>query len=230
MPGESPAIFGDALRRLAAAATYLYPDGTRYWYSTQPTVTKIAEDRADQLTREPDKVAQEIERRIRLDVRQHGDFRRVHPLPLSSQDVPDETDARLVVLSIEYPYTKDPRSAALTQAKSILEMRGNTPRLFRNTLVFLAVDQSRLQDLDEAARRYLAWDSIVNEKETLDLSPHQVKQAENQKASAETVVTARLPEAYQWLLVPVQSTPQAEIEWQTFRLSRTGCKTPFAPA
>ena len=27
MPGESPAIFGDALRRLAAAATYLYQDG-----------------------------------------------------------------------------------------------------------------------------------------------------------------------------------------------------------
>jgi hypothetical protein len=25
MPGESPAIFGDALRRLAGAATYLYP-------------------------------------------------------------------------------------------------------------------------------------------------------------------------------------------------------------
>jgi len=219
MPGESPAVFGDALRRLAAAATYLYPDGTRYWYSTQPTVTKIAEDRADQLTREPDKVAQEIERRIRLDVRQHGDFRRVHPLPLSSQDVPDETDARLVVLSIEHAYTKDPKSPALTQAKSILEMRGNTPRQFRNTLVFLAVDQSRLQDLDEAARRYLAWDSIVNEKETLDLSPHQVKQAENQKASADGAVTARLPEAYQWLLVPVQSTPQAEIEWQAFRLS-----------
>jgi predicted AAA+ superfamily ATPase len=219
MPGESPAVFGDALRRLAAAATYLYPDGTRYWYSTQPTVTKIAEDRADQLTREPDKVAQEIERRIRLEVRQHGDFRRVHPLPLSSQDIPDETDSRLVVLGIEHPYTKDPKSAALTQAKSILEMRGNTPRLFRNTLVFLAVDQSRLQDLDEAVRRFLAWDSIVSEKETLDLSPHQVKQAENQKASADSVVTARLPEAYQWLLVTVQSTPQAEIEWQAFRLS-----------
>src|SRR5579864_5440597 len=27
MPGESPAVFGDALRRLAAAATYLYQDG-----------------------------------------------------------------------------------------------------------------------------------------------------------------------------------------------------------
>jgi hypothetical protein len=32
-------------------------------------------------------------------------------------------------------------------------------------------------------------------------------------------VTARVPEAYQWLLVPVQSTPQAALEWQAFRLS-----------
>ena len=53
MPGESPAIFGDALRRLAEAATYLYQDGPRYWYSTQPTVTKLADDRAEQLKREP---------------------------------------------------------------------------------------------------------------------------------------------------------------------------------
>ena len=219
MPGESTAVFGDALRRLATAATYLYQDGARYWYSTQPTVTKIAEDRAEQLTREPDKVAHEIEQRLRLDVRKDGDFRRVHPLPLSSQDIPDETDARLVVLSIEHPHTKDASSAAIAQAKSILEMRGNAPRLFRNSLVFLAVDQSRLQDLDEAVRRYLAWDSILAEKDTLDLSPHQVKQAENQKTSADTAVTARLPEAYQWLLVPVQNSPQADIEWQAFRLS-----------
>jgi hypothetical protein len=86
-------------------------------------------------------------------------------------------------------------------------------------LVFLAVDQARLQDLDEAARRFLAWESILDEKEKLDLSPHQVKQAETQKTSADGAVTARLPEAYQWLLVPVQSSPQANIEWQAFRLS-----------
>ena len=53
MPGESPAVFGDALRRLAAAATYLYQDGPRFWYATQPTVTKLAEDRAEQLKRDP---------------------------------------------------------------------------------------------------------------------------------------------------------------------------------
>ena len=61
MPGESPAVFGDALRRLAGAATYLYQDGPRYWYSTQPTVTKLAEDRAEQLKRDPDKVVHELD-------------------------------------------------------------------------------------------------------------------------------------------------------------------------
>jgi predicted AAA+ superfamily ATPase len=219
MPGESPAVFGDALRRLATAATYLYQDGPRYWYSTQPTVTKLAEDRAEQLRRNPDAVAQELDRRLRSNLAQKGDFRRIHPLPHSGADVADELESRLVVLGIDHPYSKDPHCPALVTAKAILESRGNAPRLFRNTLVFLAVDQTRLHDLDEAVRRFLAWESILLEKETLDLTPHQVKQAEIQRASADGTVTARLPEAYQWLLVPEQHSPQGPITWQALRLS-----------
>jgi predicted AAA+ superfamily ATPase len=219
MPSESTSVFGDALRRLATAATYLYQDGARYWYSTQPTVTKLAEDRAEQLRRNPDAVAQEVEKRLRADLRRPGDFRRVHPLPQSAQDVPDDLEARLVVLGIDKPYNNQPGSAAAKAAQGILESRGSSPRLFRNTLAFLAVDQTRLQDLDEAVRHYLAWESILTEKDTLDLSPYQVRQAETQRDSADTVVAARLPEAHQWLLVPVQNSPQVPVEWQAFRLS-----------
>jgi hypothetical protein len=219
MPGESPAVFGDALRRLAAAATYLYQDGPRAWYATQPTVTKLAEDRAEQLKRDPDKVAAELDDRVRADLRKTGDFSRVHPLPRSGADVPDDLDARLVVLPPEHPYSKENGSAAERAAQAILESRGNSPRLYRNTLVFLAADKVRMQDLDEALRRYLAWASILDEKETLDLSPFQVRQAETQKKAAESAVTARLPETYQWVLVPEQKTPQAAIEWQASRLS-----------
>ena len=219
MPGESPAVFGDALRRLAGAATYLYQDGPRYWYSTQPTVTKLAEDRAEQLKRNPDKVVQELGARLRSDLRDTGDFTRVHPLPQSGQDVPDDLDARLVVLGIDTPYSKEKRSPAETAAQTILESRGSALRIYRNTLVFLAADKTRLQDLDEAVRRYLAWESILGEREQLDLSPHQVKQAEIQKEAASSAVTARLPETYQWLLVPVQARPDTSMEWQAMRLS-----------
>jgi hypothetical protein len=219
MPGESPAVFGDALRRLAGAATYLYQDGPRYWYSTQPTVTKLAEDRAEQLTRDPDKVVQELDKRLRADLRKMGDFKRVHPMPGTSADVPDGLDARLVVLGVDHAYSKEPDNAAETAAKAIFETRGTAPRLYRNTVTFLAADKTRLQDLDEAVRRFLAWESILNEKTTLDLSPHQVKQAETQKTAADGVVTARLPETYQWLLAPTQANPQAPVTWQTIRLS-----------
>ena len=218
MPGEAPAIFGDALRRLAASATFLYQDGPRYWYSTQPTVTKLAEDRAEQLKRDPDKVHAELEKRLRADLKKPGDFRGVHPLPMSGQDVPDDVDVRLVVLGPDHPYSKDSGNAAEKQAKGILEFRGNAPRLFRNTLVFLAPDLARYQDLDEAIRRFLAWDEIVGDHEKLDLSPHQVKQAETQKAGADSVVASRLPETYQWLLVPVQPKPDAAVEMQALRL------------
>jgi len=219
LPGESPAIFGDALRRLASAATYLYQDGTRFWYSTQPTVTKLADDRAEQLKRDPEKIVTELDARLRADLNRKGDFRRIHPMPQSGQDVPDDFDARLVVLGIDQPYSKDVDNRAEVAAKAILESRGNTPRLCRNTLVFLAADKTRLQDLDEAARHYLAWTSILSEKETLDLSPHQVRQAETQKAAADGAVIARLPETYQWALVPIQTTPQSPVTWQALRLS-----------
>jgi predicted AAA+ superfamily ATPase len=222
IPGESPAIYGDALRRLASAATYLYADNGRYWYSTQPTVTKLAEDRAELIGRDRDKIVEEVEMRLRADLRMTGDFSRVHPLPHSGQDVPDDRDARLVVLGIDQPYSKEPGSPAELAAKAILESRGNAPRIYRNSLVFLAVDRVRVQDLEEAVRRYLAWDSIVDDKDTLNLSPHQVKQAETQLKAADGAVTARLPETYQWLLVPVQSTPQSAVEMQALKLAGSG--------
>src|SRR5205809_6858308 len=148
-----------------------------------------------------------------------GAFGRVHPMPASSADVPDDHDARLVVLGVDHAYSKEPDNAAEAAAKAIFETRGTAPRLYRNTVIFLAADKMRLQDLDEAVRRFLAWESILDEKDKLDLSPHQVKQADTQKTAADGVVTARLPETYQWLLAPTQASPQVPVTWQTIRLS-----------
>lgn len=221
MPGESPAVFGDALRRLFSAATYLYQDGPRFWYGTQPTVTKLAEDRAEILKRDADKIYIELEKRLRTDLLKEGDFVGVHILPKTEADVPDTLESRLVVLSIDHTFSKEADNAAEVRAKSIFESRGNSPRMYRNNLVFLAPDKVRLQDFDDALRKYLAWASIVKDRDTLNLDPHQVKQAETQLSVADSIVKARLPELYQWLLVPIQSSPQRSITWQTVRVTGT---------
>ena len=221
MPGESPAVFGDALRRLATAATYLYEDNARYWYATQPTVTKLAEDRAEQMRRNPDRIVQDIGDRMRADLRQFGDFSRVHAWPHSGHDVPDDTDARLVVLGIEHPYARGGESAAEKQAREILDSRGTIPRIHRNTLVFLAADATRLQELDEAVRRFLAWESIVAESDQLNLAPQQVRQAETRRDTAATEAASRIPETYRWLLVPTQNTPQDPVTWDALNVTGT---------
>ncbi len=223
-PGEPVAVFGDAMRRLGSAATYLYQDGPRYWYSTQPTVANLAEGRAEEYRRNRDKVDQEIERRLKADLSNRGDFNRVHVLPSSGYDVQDDREASLVVLgpTCSHERAGGSDSSAATAAKSILDWRGNTPRLFRNTPVFLAADHARLQDLEEGVRRYLAWQSILTDKEALNLPPHQVRQAESQVTAAEGAVIARIGETYQWLLVPVQNTPQADVELRAIRLAGHG--------
>jgi len=215
-PGEAVATFGDALRRLTDRATFLYVDGKRYWYSTQPTVTRLAEDRASQ--RHEDDVNEEISRRLREEARSRDAFSKVHAC-CPGADVPDETTARLVVLGPEYPHTaRAPNSAARKEAANVLESRGSSPRSYRNTLVFLAADVNRLKELQHAVRQFLAWDSIWDDRETLNLDPFQTKQAETKRNSADETVDARIPEAFQWLIVPGQSDPKGDIEWTEIRL------------
>ena len=222
MPTEVPAVFGDGLRRLAVRATYLYQDGTRYWYDTQPTVAKLAEDRAEELRRDADAVASELESRLRDDLRERGAFARIHTFAKSPADVADERDARLVVLPPDTHYARGADNPAQALAARVLESRGAAPRLFRNALVFLAADRTRFQELDEALRRFLAWKSIINDVERLNLDPHQAGQARAQQEAADATVRARIPETYRWLLVPEQQSPDAEMSWKSLSLSASG--------
>jgi len=215
-PGETVATFGDAIRRLTDRATYLYVDGSRYWYSTQPTVTRLAEDRGHQF-HEHD-VLDEIVRRLREEARSRGDFHRVHAC-VTSSDIPDEHEARLVVLGPEHPHSKGQAdSAARKEAQAILDSRGSSPRSYKNTLVFLAGDASRLNDLETAIRQFMSWKSIWDEREQLNLDPFQSKQADTKRKNADDTVNVRIPEAYQWLLVPNQPDPKGSLEWTETRL------------
>lgn len=210
-PGETVATFGDALRRLTDATSYLYVDGKRYWFSTVPTVKRLADDRASQVSE--DDVAEEIQKRLRNEARTRADFTKVHAC-VSSGDVPDERETRLVILGPEHPHaSKSMDSAACKEAAAILESRGNSPRNFKNTLVFLAGDANRLRELEQAVRQFLAWSSIWDDRVTLNLDQFQSKQAETKQKGADETVDARVPEAYHWLLVPTQPDPKGKVQW-----------------
>lgn len=220
-PGETIATFGDALRRLSEQLTYLYSDGSRYWFDTRPTVTRIATDRAAQYERKPDLVEDEIIRRVREAVkRERGDFAAIHPIPTDSSEIPDEAACRLVILGPKTTHRGRGGanvSSAQTAALEILEQRGNSPRLYRNMLIFLAPDADRLPEFEQAIRSWLAWTSIQQDEEQLNLDATTKRQVARQIQTGEETITERLRETFCHLLAPSQEGTD-KVEWSTSRL------------
>lgn len=220
-PGETPATFGDALRRLTDQATYLYVDGQRYWYALQPSVTRLAQDRAASHFNEDD-IDEEVRRRLSAATRagQRGDFANVHPAPRSPAEVPDEPEVRLVVLGPEYPHSgKSANSPARVAAQQFLDKRAAGDRLHRNMLVFLAPDKARLEELRQAVRDYLSWKSIEADREILNLDNFQTRQAETKRAQFDEAVTQRIAETFTWVLVPSQTTSDPMVSWEETRVN-----------
>jgi len=220
-PGETSGTFGDALRKLSDQATYLYVDGSRYWYATQPSVNRLAEERAERY--HPEDVTEEIRRRLVEEAKHRGDFSKVHPCAAGSSDVVDEPEAKLVILSPDYPHSAKTDLSAGRQAAAEILNRGSAGRNCGNMLVFLAADKTRFVDLDKAVRSYLAWQSIEKEKVPLDLTPFQASQVDKRLKDSDDAVNGRIPETYVWLLVPSQRRPEPGqafpgVEWQEDRL------------
>ena len=213
-PGESVAVFNDATGRMTNRSTHLYTGAGRYWYDTQPNLRRTMEDRAANL--EPEEVETEILRRLQQ-IRERGPFTGVHPCPTTA-DVPDEWEARLVILPPQTGHRGRQRdTAALIAATEILEKRGDIPRTYRNMLVFVAPDVEHWSLLESEVRHYLAWDSIIKDVEELNLDTHQRREAVDGKNRSNQTVDMQLNEAYCWLLVPTQEAT-GPIEWEEIRL------------
>jgi uncharacterized protein len=217
-PGEQVAAFNDALRRMSNQLTYLYTDGSRYWYDTRPTVNRMAQDRAQNI--HPDLVYQEAIDRLRAVRYRREDFAAAHLAPQHSGDVADEWRARVVVLAPEYAHKRGNGASDAQQfAQHLLENRGSSPRLYRNMLVFIAPDANNAQAWEQSLREYLAWKSIHDEAEPLNLDAQQRKQVATALQRTEETLLARLQETYSWLIVPVQPDPTGPIEYQPHRIS-----------
>lgn len=216
-PGEPLPVFNDALRRMSQQLTYLYTDGSRYWYDTRPTVNRIAQARAQNLN--PDLVYQEAIDRLRGVKEGRNNFAAAHVAPNGTGDVADDPRARVVVLLPEFTHKKsNGMSPAETEAWKYLENRGSSPRLYRNMLVFLAADQMDAEAWEHALREFLAWKSISDEEEQLNLDAQQRKQVKSNLQRTDETVRVRLQETYCWLLVPAQPDPTGEIEFQAHRI------------
>src|SRR5262249_20694348 len=137
-PGDQLAIFGEALRELSERATYLYEEAGRYWFSTQPTLNRLADDRAKAYAEhEVDAKVTEV---LTEDARIKGGFHKVHAAPDDASTV-DEADAlSLVILApaVAHAGRAAAKSAATDAVAAALTRCRAAQRRHRNTLFFVA--------------------------------------------------------------------------------------------
>jgi len=214
-PGERPAIFGDALRRLTNQAKFMHADLGRYWYSMSASLNRIAADKAAQIEAALVDVTIDAELGKYVNgLSDRGHFDAVQVAPASSAEVPDEAGGvRAVILGVKYPHNGRDGSEALLEAKDILTQRGSTPRVYRNTLVFIAAEARQLEHLKDAVRACLAWGEIVRDTERLNLTQSDSALAKAKLSESNETMKTRLKEAWCYLHYPAQESAQADWEW-----------------
>ena len=162
-PGDQIAIFGEALQEIASRSAHLYRDGDRYWFSPQPTLNKLAADRARDVS--DDDADRRIIEVLREEQASRAGFPRLHAAPDDPTEIDDRRTVALVILPPAAAH--DPGAGARSQAAELagetIERRGSGQRRYRNSLIFVAADASNVEAARENARRERAWRSILGD-------------------------------------------------------------------
>ncbi|MBO5760461.1 MAG: ATP-binding protein [Lentisphaeria bacterium] len=223
IPDQSLSVYEDVLKRLRDKLHYLFADVDRFWFDTRPNLRREMESRKAKidLTLLNKTLKDSTSKLVG-----HGNlFAGVHVFT-SHADIPDEigNGPRLVVLPPEIgnAYSSADKRLAFGAAESILERRGEQPRLRRNRLFFLAPDLNNIGRVLEQCRIYLAWKEIVADIEAmrLNLDTFQINQAKKECDAASTILEQTLLECYRFLMIPEQNGP-SKVGFEVRRIGTT---------
>lgn len=223
-PGHSIAKYDDALRRLSDRLHYLYSGSDRYWFDLRTNLRREMEDR---MHRYDNKLHVYPEVQARLEKAVKSSLLSAVHVFRDAKDIPDKVDLRLVALDPDQGHKrKDPSSRAVKAAEAILSRHGDKPREHQNRVLFLAPDANATQTLRDQVRRYLAWRSIVDDAEQINLDRHHEREAKKNRDDASARVDASIKEAYRFLLVPMQDAEEegglSTIHWEDEALQLAG--------
>ena len=212
-PSQTASLYIDALGRLADRLHYLNSSGdkaqdsTRFWFDTRANLRREMEDRKRRFD-DNNEVLGKIAETVKKLTANTPFFDGTHPFT-PHDDVPDDSQLRLVLLRPEHAYDKLDSQAVFEAVAEYVRSNGTKPRYKGNRLIFVAPDRAMLGRFRDCARTVLAWNSIVEDvkENRLVIDQLQAQQAKKELQTAEDVLPRVARECFKWLLGPGMGSP-----------------------
>ncbi|MEM2143182.1 MAG: DUF499 domain-containing protein [Candidatus Thorarchaeota archaeon] len=182
------AVVSETLKKLKKGLFYLQHSGDTYFFSNQPSINRII------LTYKENITDQEL-RNVEIDLLKRsigGNQLRTFLWEEDPASIPDTADLKLVVLSKRDEMVMD----------SILKSRGQTPRVYRNTIFFLYPSEDERPALMDNLKHMMACRRLL-EDSTQSLSDEQRNSVREELDRTQRDQTDALLRLYRCLSIPV---------------------------
>lgn len=188
---EHPAAIVDtAKNRLTEHLFYLRTENSKTYFDTQPNLNRIVQTRMENVNNEIVKRRFSAQLRRSFKPTSHAELKMV-VVPKDGTDIPDDDTLKLIVL--------DTRDDVFCQ--NLIEYRGATPRIYRNTLFFIIPSSGEANELKAALKKVIAYEEIKKDN-SLNLSPAQRKEIDEALKESEIVLENALRRDYRTVLIP----------------------------
>ncbi len=215
---EIPAsVVGDAVRRLEEDLWYLHAEGGLYYFTNQANLNKVILEKEEAVRDE--QLAEEIRSRLEKIA---GTELRVSLGPTTSNDLPDNRERKLAVLSTDHVKQNE---TTVRLADEIVNRSGQPFRNYRNTILVLTADSGELGGLRQQVKRMLALRAIQGDKSLIgNLSSDNKHALESKLRDAEGGIGFRILTTYRHI---ARATGE-KIEWLDLGLPTVGERSSLA--
>lgn len=185
---DNPAsAVAESVEQLYKALFFMQESGDKYFFSNQPNINRIRLAKIENI-KEEERVEEENDL-LKESIK--GGKLKVFMWEENPANITDAEDLKLIILKKE--------NKALM--KEIMENKGQTPRVYRNTLFFLYPLESERTGFVNAVTRKIANEHIESDK-NLSLSEEQKKEIRKELKKAETGLKESIRRFYRMVAVP----------------------------
>ncbi len=196
--GKTSATIDTAKNRLDENLFYLRDENGKLYFDTQPNLKRIVQTRMENID------DQAVETRVHSQLQKcfkpsPSGHLKTYISPNDGSNIQDNEDLKLIVLPKRYD----------NFCQNLIENRGGTPRIYRNTVFFLTPPSGEAEHLKAEIKKVIAYEEIKKDT-SLNLSPTQKKEIEAERKQSETALNNALRKDFRNILIPAKDGLSAE--------------------